>query len=174
MWDWFLSCTSMLFMPYCHCWLWSGLTSFQQSVTCPVPVNLLPNCDLKEDREINQHYAGDHCLCTSYRHHSFLTKFHLLPNMLYMWLRQENKPVCFSFKENILPKIAKNFQGFARVKERTILSKLWRMDVSVEWWRRYADWYWLKLGDDVMWDWMRARNSRSRIFEIKSRFEMSL
>jgi len=28
------------------------------------------------------------------------------------------------------------------------------MDVSVEWWRRYADWYWLKLGDDVMWDWM--------------------
>ena len=25
----------------------SGLTSFQQSVTSPVPVNLLPNCDLK-------------------------------------------------------------------------------------------------------------------------------
>jgi len=20
----------------------------------------------------------------------------------------------------------------------------------VEWWRRYSDWYWLKLGDDVM------------------------
>ena len=25
------------------------------------------------------------------------------------------------------------------------------MDVSVEWWLRYADWYWLKLGDDVMY-----------------------
>jgi len=32
---------------------------------------------------------------------------------------------------------------------------------------RYADWYWLKLGDDVMWDWMRAR-----IFEMKSKLEM--
>jgi len=48
------------------------------------------------------------------------------------------------------------------------------MDVSVEWWRRYADWYWLKLGDDVMWDWMRARNSRSGVFEMKSRLEMGL
>jgi len=48
------------------------------------------------------------------------------------------------------------------------------MDVSVEWWRRYAGWYWLKLGDDVMWDWMRARNIRSRIFEMKSRLEMGL
>jgi len=46
------------------------------------------------------------------------------------------------------------------------------MDVSVEWWRRYADWYWLKLGDDVMWDCMRAGKSRSRIFEMKSRLEM--
>jgi len=48
------------------------------------------------------------------------------------------------------------------------------MDVSVEWWRQYDDWYWLKLGDDVMWDWTRARNSCSRIFEMKSRLEMGL
>jgi len=48
------------------------------------------------------------------------------------------------------------------------------MDVLVEWWRRYADWYWLKLGDDVMWGWMHARNSRSKIFEMKSRLEIGL
>jgi len=48
------------------------------------------------------------------------------------------------------------------------------MDVSVEWWQRYADWYWLKLGDNVMWAWMRAKNSRSRIFEMKSILEMGL
>jgi len=28
-------------------------------------------------------------------------------------------------------------------------------------------WYWLKLGDSVMWNKMHARNSRSRIFEVK-------
>jgi len=47
MWYWFLSCTSMLLVSHCRCWLRSGLTSFQQSVTCPVRVNLLRNCDLK-------------------------------------------------------------------------------------------------------------------------------
>jgi len=48
------------------------------------------------------------------------------------------------------------------------------MDVSVEWWRRYADWHWLKLGEDVMWVWMHARKSHSRIFELKSRLEIGL
>jgi len=33
--------------------------------------------------------------------------------------------------------------------ERRILSKVRRMDVLVESWRRYDDWYWLKLGYDV-------------------------
>jgi len=46
------------------------------------------------------------------------------------------------------------------------------MDVLVEWWRQYADWYWLKLDQDVMWDWMHAKNSRYRIFEMKSRLEI--
>jgi len=51
------------------------------------------------------------------------------------------------------------------------------MDVSMEWWRRYAICTHPAphhIGDDVMWGWMRARNSRSRIFEMKSGLEMGL
>ena len=89
-------------------------------------------------------------------------------------LRQENKPVCFTFQVTFCQKLPKIIKDLPESEERRILSKVWRMDVLVEWRRRYADWYWLKLGDDVMWDWMRARNSRSRIFEMKSRLEMGL
>ena len=47
----------------------------------------------------------------------------------------------------------------------------------MEWWRRYAICTHPTphhIGDDVMWGWMRARNSRSKIFEMKSRLEIGL
>jgi len=65
--------------------------------------------DFTHNTAVNDHSAGDHRLCTSYKLQSFLTEFHVLPDILYtrLEIRQENKPVCFTLQVTFLPKFIK-------------------------------------------------------------------